>query len=88
MINSSTLNENQNRSTHAKGTVCTISPMSDELDLLGTCKAAIYIMKGTYKPPVGVDDGIMNILSHLKCPPEIKLKVQPDPITYEEYRVG
>ena len=78
------LNENQGRFTQTNGTHCTISPISDKLDLLCTFRSAMDILKGTYEPPIGVNDGTRSILSHLKFPLEITLKVQPDQMTCEE----
>ena len=45
------------------------------------------ILKGKYKPPAGVYDKKENVLAHLKCYQGIRLKMQPGPITCEEYRV-
>ena len=67
---------------------CTISQLSDEMGLLETGLASVYILNGKYEVPYGVDDGTNHILSHIKCPKGINIKSQPRPITCEEHRVG
>ena len=81
------LNENQRRFTQPHGTPCIVFSLSDELGLLGTGQASEDILKGRYVPLVIVDNGIRNILSHLKCPSGIKINTQLKPITCEKYRV-
>ena len=87
-IEEATLSENERRFTQSLGTPFTISPMVEELGLLGTSQAADDILQGDYTPPAGTGRDMQTILDHLQCPDSTQIKTQPNPITCEEYRRG
>ena len=87
-IEVATLVENEHRFTQSLGTPLTVSPMVEELGLLGTGKGADEIFQGEYIPPEGTDRQMHSIFSHLKCPDSMKITRQPPLIMCELYRQG
>ena len=55
------LNDNVSRFTQAIGTLCTISPLWDNLGLLGIGQATPYILNDRYKPSTGIDTSTREI---------------------------
>jgi hypothetical protein len=87
-IEQATLKENEKRFTQSKNTTLMVSPMVEELGLLGIGSAADDILDGTYSPPADTSPELANVLQHLQCPPQINRLKQPAPITCEDYKHG
>ena len=65
-----------------------VSPILEELGLLGIGDTTDAMLDGTYVPPVNTTPELSNILKHLKCSDNIVRHRQPTPITCDAYRKG
>ena len=87
-IEKACLNENEARFTQSKNNPCMISPLVDELGLLGTGVAADSILEGNYIIPEGVDPGVQTVFDNLQRHDSIPLQQRAQHFTCEEHRLG
>ena len=66
----------------------TVSPLKDDLGLLGNGPQAVNLLTGQYSQQLEVETGVENILAHLQLKEGHKLYVQPTPISREELVTG